>query len=165
MKGEGLQQDSNVTLTTLSIVATLLWLLYSHLKQDHSEEVSLDHIGQNLTCDVGSLASPQSVKLHRPQPVRQAVIISHPFRRAPSKKSVTAGHSRAIVGLTRDEIRTVSIGLRELKAVNRTVNKFYYFASTESYEKAKIANRKFRKRAARNALTSKLTPIYEDIAY
>lgn len=95
-------EDSHLSLATLSIVGTLLWLVYGHFRQEHSEDISLEHIGQNLTCDVGSLAAPQPAKLKRSLPVHPTLVISHPFRWTTPKKSMAVGHYRPLPTLTRD---------------------------------------------------------------
>lgn len=157
------KEQTHLALTILSIVATLLWLVYGHLRQLRSDEISLDSIGQSLAC--GAVVALQPAKLHRQQPTRPKVVVCHPFCRASSKKSVSAGSIALLPKLTGEEIRLLRVGLSEMKAINRTVNKFYYFANAESYEKARIVNRTFRKRLVGHARAIKLAPIYEDIAY
>jgi hypothetical protein len=144
-----------------------MWLVYNHMSSHKNEDISLEFIGESLTCDINSL---MNVGITRPKPnrltpVKRSVVISHPFKCNPIKKSVQLNRPKPTICLNRNEIRSVSIGLKKLKVINRTVNKLYYFMSTEYYENSKIIDRKFRKRANCANLTSKLTPIYEDIAY
>lgn len=84
-------------------------------------------------------------------------------RSAPIRRTLNMG--KMTRNFTKGEIRGAIVGLKEIKAKNKQVNKGDYFNTEDLYWRAKFIHRIFRKQTTQDGYTTKLAPIYEHIAY
>jgi hypothetical protein len=88
----------------MSIMITVVWLVYSHMSSSKNEDFSLEFIGQSLTCDISYLMDVgiTKPKLNRLLPPKQSVIISHPFKCNPIRKSIQLKRPKPTICMSRE---------------------------------------------------------------